>query len=155
MKTIGSGLLSLAMSASLLGLAGCATPREGAAVGAVTGAAVGILAAGAMGGPHGGPGGPHGGGGDPLGAALLGAGIGAIVGACIGQENQEQQQQVNARVAAAEQAARQQTVWVNNSNRSRTPVTLTQGTGGTWIGPKGEAYTTMPTQEQLKPLYGF
>lgn len=153
MKTLGSGLLSLALTASLLGLSGCATPEEGAAVGAVTGAAVGILAAGALGGPHGGPYGHHGGG-DPFGAALLGAGIGAAVGASVGQENLERQR-INAQLEAAERAARQQTVWVTNSNRSRTPVTLTQGTGGTWIGPRGEAYTSMPTQDQLHPLYGF
>lgn len=165
MKLRGIGMLTtLAMTASLLWAPGCASPEEGAVVGAVTGAAVGILAAGALGGPGGGPhrpgpGGPRGGpphhhGPDPLGAALVGAGVGAVVGGAIGHQNQ-QQQQMNARISAAEQAARQQTVWVQNSNGSRTPVTLKPGTGGTWIGPKGETYLALPTQEQLHAVYGF
>jgi hypothetical protein len=43
---------------------------------------------------------------------------------------------------------------VTNSNGSVTPVKLTrQGSG--WLGPKGEYYSSLPTGEQLKPLYGF
>jgi hypothetical protein len=46
------------------------------------------------------------------------------------------------------------TVWVTNDNGSRTPVTLRpQGTG--FVGPSNEYYSTMPTEEQLKPLYGL
>jgi len=46
------------------------------------------------------------------------------------------------------------TVWVTNDNGSRTPVTLRpQGTG--FVGPSNEYYSTMPTQDQLKPLYGL
>lgn len=46
------------------------------------------------------------------------------------------------------------TVWVLNSNGSRTSVQLTrQGRG--YLGPRGEYYDQMPTNEQLRVVYGF
>jgi hypothetical protein len=46
------------------------------------------------------------------------------------------------------------TVWVTNSNGSRIAVQLTQE--GAWYkGPRGEYYTSMPTNEQLRVVYGF
>ena len=49
-----------------------------------------------------------------------------------------------------------QTVVVNvsNSNGSYTPVTLRQE-GGTFVGPQGERYLQMPTEEQLRRVYGL
>ncbi len=44
-------------------------------------------------------------------------------------------------------------VWITNNNGSRTEVKLTVTANG-FIGPKGEYYQAMPTEEQLKPLYG-
>lgn len=47
-------------------------------------------------------------------------------------------------------------VWITNTNGSRTPVTLTrQRDTGYYIGPKGEYYVVLPTDEQLRPLYGL
>jgi hypothetical protein len=47
------------------------------------------------------------------------------------------------------------TINVTNSNGSITPVTLRKQ-GVVYIGPRGETYTTLPTQEQLKQAgYGF
>lgn len=46
------------------------------------------------------------------------------------------------------------TVWITNTNGSRTSVTLTRQ-GGYYIGPRGEYYTGMPTNEQLRVVYGF
>ena len=46
------------------------------------------------------------------------------------------------------------TVWVNNSNGSRSPVVLTQE-GPWYIGPRGERYFGVPTEEQLRILYGL
>jgi hypothetical protein len=46
------------------------------------------------------------------------------------------------------------TVWITNSNGSRTSVQLTRS-GPWYIGPRGEYYTTMPTNEQLRVVYGF
>lgn len=46
------------------------------------------------------------------------------------------------------------TVWVTNSNGSRVSVKLTRD--GSWYrGPRGEWYTSMPTNEQLRVVYGF
>jgi hypothetical protein len=46
------------------------------------------------------------------------------------------------------------TVWILNSNGSRTSVQLTrQGSG--YLGPRGEYYDQMPTNEQLRVVYGF
>lgn len=47
------------------------------------------------------------------------------------------------------------TVWIDNPNGSRTPVTLRAAVGGTWIGPRGEFYAVMPTDQQLRPIYGL
>ncbi|MHC4477334.1 MAG: hypothetical protein ACYTEL_16930 [Planctomycetota bacterium] len=45
-------------------------------------------------------------------------------------------------------------VEVTNSNGSKTPVRLTkQGDG--YVGPKGEHYDRLPSEEQLWPVYGF
>jgi hypothetical protein len=46
------------------------------------------------------------------------------------------------------------TVWITNDNGSRTPVTLRpQGAG--FVGPSNEYYSTMPTEDQLRALYGL
>ncbi|MBN1817143.1 MAG: hypothetical protein JW828_07255 [Sedimentisphaerales bacterium] len=46
------------------------------------------------------------------------------------------------------------TVWIDNYNGSRTQVSLVRD--GIWyIGPKGERYLGMPTEAQLRPLYGL
>ncbi len=45
-------------------------------------------------------------------------------------------------------------VWVRNSNNSQTAVKLNrQGPG--YVGPRGEYYREMPTNEQLRVVYGF
>jgi hypothetical protein len=46
------------------------------------------------------------------------------------------------------------TVWIANSNGSTTPVTLTRQ-GSSYIGPRGEYCATMPSNEQLRMVYGF
>jgi hypothetical protein len=46
------------------------------------------------------------------------------------------------------------TVWVTNTNGSRTAVKLTRS-GPWYVGPRGEYYKTIPTNEQLRVIYGF
>jgi len=46
------------------------------------------------------------------------------------------------------------TVWITNSNGSKTAVKLTRQ-GPWYVGPRGEYYTEMPTNEQLRVVYGF
>ncbi|MHC4645014.1 MAG: hypothetical protein ACYTBJ_05915 [Planctomycetota bacterium] len=43
---------------------------------------------------------------------------------------------------------------ITNSNGSTTDVELTKK-GCAYIGPNGEQYDQLPTEEQLKPIYGF
>lgn len=46
------------------------------------------------------------------------------------------------------------TVWITNSNGSKTSVRLTRE-GPWYIGPRGEYYAEMPTNGQLRAAYGF
>ena len=46
------------------------------------------------------------------------------------------------------------TAWITNSNGSKTSVQITRR-GGWYIGPRGEYYDEMPTNEQLRTVYGF
>lgn len=46
------------------------------------------------------------------------------------------------------------TVWLTNDNGSKTPVTLTPSSGG-FVGPSGEFYSSMPSEQQLKAVYGL
>jgi len=46
------------------------------------------------------------------------------------------------------------TIWITNSNGSRTSVRLTRE-GPWYVGPRGEYYNTLPTNEQLRVIYGF
>ena len=48
-----------------------------------------------------------------------------------------------------------ETVWVLNSNGSHTPVQVTRANGGMYMGPKGEYYNGLPTNEQLRQIYGM
>lgn len=45
-------------------------------------------------------------------------------------------------------------VWIRNSNGSQSPVELTRSGPG-YIGPRGEYYSAMPDNEQLRMVYGF
>jgi len=45
-------------------------------------------------------------------------------------------------------------VWIANSNGSRTSVRLKKSGLG-YLGPRGEWYPNMPTNEQLRVVYGF
>ncbi|MGA2915135.1 MAG: hypothetical protein ABSE89_03825 [Sedimentisphaerales bacterium] len=46
-------------------------------------------------------------------------------------------------------------VWITNNDGSKTEVKLIVASAGGWTGPKGEYYSSMPTDGQLKALYGL
>ena len=152
-----NGLVYAQCVAIVIGLAltGCATSQEsggGPSSAAKTGG-LGALAGAGLGAVIG-----HQSGHTAEGAAIGGA-LGAGGGYVIGNEKDKaaMQSQVNAAQAQANQAAVQaNTVVINvtNSNGSITPVTLTRQ-GNLYVGPKGEQYTSLPTEEQLKKVYGF
>ncbi|MFA6185620.1 MAG: hypothetical protein WC770_00180 [Phycisphaerae bacterium] len=47
------------------------------------------------------------------------------------------------------------TVWITNNNGSQTEVKLIPAVNGGYTGPKGEYYSSMPTEGQLKAVYGL
>jgi hypothetical protein len=129
----------IAASLALMVVSGCETKSEtGALVGGAAGAGVGGLAT------------------RNATGAVVGGAVGAGAGYLIGREGDRREK---AREEADQPPPPDQTgntviVNVTNSNGSVTPVRLTrQGSG--WVGPKGEYYSSLPTGDQLRPLYGF
>jgi len=61
---------------------------------------------------------------------------------------------VNAQIGAANELASTVVINVTNSNGSYTPVTLRRA-GNQYVGPRGEYYSALPTEQQLKVAYGF
>jgi len=84
----------------------------------------------------------------------LGAAAGALAGGVLGHQK-GRQQEIQSQMNQMQQRQFITTIWVENSNGSKTPVQLRQTDGGQYIGPRGEYYDTMPTQEQLKKIYGM
>ena len=137
------------LAAGLTGLVfamGCASPtyqqHSGAIGSGATGAGLGAIA-GAMAGNN--VKGLHTGEG-----AIAGATLGAIIGAAMGS----QQDTMNAKLGAVSEQASTTIVNVKNSNGSTTPVVIRK-VGNQYLGPRGEYYSAMPTEEQLKAPYGF
>jgi len=131
-------LLIVISTLSFIFAAGCeSNAQTGALLGGLGGAGIGALA----GGHH------HAGEGALIGAAV-GAGGGYIFG------NERDKQQTRQQLWAVQQQANTAVVNITNSNGSVTPVTLRRS-GNVWVGPRGEQYMSMPTPEQLKPIYGM
>ena len=138
-----------------LALAGCATSQDsggGPSSGAKT-AGLGALAGAGLGAIVG-----HQSGHTAEGAAIGGA-LGAGGGYVVGNEKDKAQTQRDLDAARAQsnsayQSANTVIINVHNSNGSITPVTLTRQ-GNIYVGPKGEQYTPLPTEDQLKSIYGF
>ena len=152
-----NGLVYAQCVAIVIGLAltGCATSQEsggGPSSAAKTGG-LGALAGAGLGAIIG-----HQSGHTAEGAAI-GAATGGVGGYVLGNEKDKAQTQADLQAAQAQanQASIQaNTVIINvhNSNGSITPITLTRQ-GNLYVGPKGEQYTALPTEEQLKTVYGF
>lgn len=58
-------------------------------------------------------------------------------------------------VVVQQSSSRDVTIMVENSNGSRTPVTLSPIGGNQWKGPRGEIYNGIPENQQLSSAYGF
>jgi osmotically inducible lipoprotein OsmB len=96
---------------------------------------------------------------------LIGAGVGAVGGYIVGNEmdkNKAKQQASAPTQSSNSQSYNTQssqantvTVWINNSNGSQMQVVLTRNGDGSYTGPRGERYQTMPTEQQLKQVYGM
>lgn len=139
-KGFGTILTVVVVSLGLALVTGCESDAQtGALVGTAAGAGIGQAI------------------GHDTKSTLIGAGVGAAGGYMLGNEGDKKK--ARAETKAEMDSLRQEmnvvTINVTNSNGSITPVRLRKQ-GVVYIGPRGETYTTLPTEEQLKQAgYGF
>jgi len=86
-------------------------------------------------------------------STAIGAGVGAIGGYVIGK-SQDAKRETNARIGALEANANTVDVNITNSNGSINVIRL-QKSGVGYVGPRGEYYQKLPSEDQLRPIYGF
>ena len=89
-------------------------------------------------------------------STLIGAGVGAGAGYMIGNERDKKKTQAKTQAEMNQLRAEMNVVTVNvtNSNGSKSQVRLQkQGVG--YVGPRGEYYDHVPTDEELRPIYAF
>ena len=134
-KELMTILLVTAVSFGSLFTAGCQSDAQvGSAIGALAGAGIGQLA-----------------GGDTE-SSLIGAAVGGAAGYMLGNESDRQKAQ--AERDCMRQEMRTVMVKVTNSNGSIVQVPLRkQGVG--YVGTRGEYYSILPNEGQLRPVYGF
>jgi outer membrane lipoprotein SlyB len=142
-KDLLTVLLATVVSVGLLFAIGCESDAQ---TGALVGAGAGALAGQAIG--------------RNTTSTLIGTAVGGGAGYIIGNEQDKkkaaaQSAQTSAQMEQMQQQMNTVTVNITNSNGSITPVTLRRQ-GVVYIGPRGETYPTLPTEEQLKQAgYGF
>ncbi len=134
-KDLMTILLVVAVSFGSLFATGCESDAQvGSAIGALAGAGIGQLA-----------------GGDSE-ATLIGAAVGGAAGYMLGNEGDRKNAQ--AERAYMRQEMRAVAVNITNSNGSVSQVRLRrQGVG--YVGTRGEYYHRLPTEDELRPIYGF
>lgn len=133
----------LCVLAAMIVAAGCATrQQEYAARGAAGGGVIGAILGNNIDGLNTEEG------------ALLGAITGGLFGGHVGQTRVEQER-ARRQIQQLEKQANTETIWIRNSNGSRTAVIMQKAEGGQWIGPKGEYYDHLPSAAELRPVYGI
>ena len=134
-KTLMTILIVVAVSLGLILVAGCESDAQtGALLGTAAGAGVGALAGGNTEG------------------TLVGAAVGGGVGYILG--NEQDKKKTRAEMDSLRHEMSTVMVKVTNSNDSVIQVPLRkQGVG--YAGPRGEYYGKLPTEDQLRPVYGF
>jgi len=139
--------LALSVAAAAV-LSGCSTAAgTGTLIGGGTGTALGGLLGGIIGHQSG-----HTGAGVAIGSVVGGA-TGAGAGYAIGANVDKNRKQDTA-IRQAQEDANTTIINITNSNGSVTPIRLVRQ-GTVWVGPRGEQYINLPTEEQLKAVYGF
>ncbi|MHC4085905.1 MAG: glycine zipper domain-containing protein [Planctomycetota bacterium] len=134
-KNLVTIIVIVALSMGSMFIIGCQSDAQtGTVIGALAGAGIGQLA-----------------GGDTEGT-LIGAAVGGTAGYLLGNEGDKEKAQ--AERADLHQEMNTVMVKVTNSNGSVVQVPLRkQGIG--YVGTRGEYYATLPTEDQLRPVYGF
>ncbi len=143
MKHIISSSVALVLIA---GLTGCATPNQmgtaqtqGVVGGALAGGILGAIIGNNVGDGN---------------NQVLGAAIGAALGGAAGHQFGTSVDYTNQRLNALETQMSTQEVVIHNDNGSINRVRLIKTPNG-YVGPRNEEYSTLPTEEQLKPYYGL
>ena len=128
-------LIVVAVSLGLAFVVGCESDAQmGSAIGALAGAGIGQLAGG------------------NTESTLIGAAVGGTAGYMLGNEGDRKKAQVER--ASLRQEMNCVTVNITNSNGSISQVRLRkQGVG--YVGTRGEYYNHLPTEDELRPVYGF
>jgi hypothetical protein len=126
-------VLTLTLTSFLI--IGCETQgQSGALIGTGVGAGVGALA------------------GRSATSTLIGGAVGGGAGYIIGNEADKKQQQQQ--MQGMQQQMNSALVNIHNSNGSVSVVRLTRSGVG-YVGPRGEYYDHLPTEAELRPVYGF
>jgi hypothetical protein len=114
---------------------GCETQAQsGALIGTGIGAGVGALA------------------GRSTEATLIGGAVGGGAGYIVGNEGDKKQQQQQ--MQGMQEQMNSALVNIHNSNGSVSAVKLNRSGVG-YVGPRGEYYDHLPTEAELRPVYGF
>ena len=126
---------AIAVILSFFLVTGCESDAQtGAGIGALAGAGIGQLA------------------GRSSEATLIGAAVGGGAGYMIGNEQDKKKQEAEMQNLRTEMNS--ETIYITNSNGSKIPV-IVRKSGMGWMGPRGEYYDQLPTEDQLRPVYGF
>ena len=134
-KSLVIALIAVVVSLGLAFAAGCESDAQ---TGALIGTAIGAGAGQAIGGD--------------TEATILGAVAGGAIGYGVGNEGDKKKTQAEINALRAEQNI--VIVWVTCSDGSKIPVKLRKD-GPNYIGPKGNYYDHLPTEDELRPVYGF
>ncbi len=131
--------VAVVVSVGLVFVGGCESDAgKGAGIGGLAGAGVGAIIGHQSG--------------NTAGGALIGGAVGAGGGYMIGNERDKKKTEAEMNNLRSEMSV--ETVTVTNSNGSKISVRLQkQGVG--YVGPRGEYYDHLPTDAELKPVYGF
>ena len=139
LKPTKSIIITLVIASIFSFIAGCESDAQtDALIGSAIGAGIGALA-----------------GGDSE-AIAIGAGVGAAGGYIVGSESDKKKAEAARTREMNELRAQTNSVviWITNNNGSKTPVKLRRS-GPNFIGPNGELYSSLPTEDQLRPVYGL
>jgi outer membrane lipoprotein SlyB len=128
-------LMAVAVGLSWVFVTGC---QNDAQTGALLGTAIGVGAGQAIGGN--------------TESTLIGAAVGGTAGYLLGNESDKRKTQ--AEMVQLSNETRYVTVNIKNSNGSISQVRLKKHGVG-YLGTRGEFYDHLPTQDELRPIYGF
>jgi hypothetical protein len=134
-KKLATILAAVVLGLGSLFVVGCESDAQvGSAIGALAGAGIGQLA-----------------GGDSE-ATLIGAAVGGAAGYMFGNESDKAREE--AERARMRREMRTVAVNITNSNGSISQVRLKRHGVG-YVGTRGEYYNHLPTEDELRPIYGF